>query len=34
MRRFLRRLQPATVLAVAALVIAVSGGAPRHYGLC
>ena len=28
MRRFLRRLQPATVLAVAALVIAVSGGAP------
>jgi hypothetical protein len=28
MRRFLRRLQPATLLAVAALVIAVSGGAP------
>jgi hypothetical protein len=28
MRRFLRRVQPATVLAVAALVIAVSGGAP------
>ena len=28
MRRFLRRLQPATVLAVAALVIAVSGSAP------
>jgi hypothetical protein len=28
MRRFLRRVQPATGLAVAALVIAVSGGAP------